>query len=251
MADPLVFLHPFPLDASFWDELIEVLPHDRPMRTVDFPGFGRDEPTETPSIVGVADAVAQGIRQNGEPAVVVGCSMGGFLALSVVARHPECVSGLILTGTGAADDPPERRAERDQAITRIAREGPSEFAAEFASSLLARPAEPEVERRVAEMASRASASAVPSGLAALRDRPDRRAGLRHIRAPTLVIAGEDDPRTPRTAMQELADQIPMGRLVLVPGAGHLAPLEKPDAFAAHMTAFLQNEWPGEAVRPTA
>ena len=250
MPSPLGFIHPFPLDASFWDELIRELPRDRDMHSVGFPGFGGVEPLQSPSIVGHADAVASQIRGGDGPAVLVGCSMGGFVALSIVARHPECVSGLVLTGTAAGGDPPERRAERDGAIELIAREGHQEFVAEFAASLPAQPVRPALARRIEEMTSRTSAPAVSAAIAALRDRPDRRPDLAHIAVPTLVVAGADDPRTPREAMVELAEQVPDARMVLVADAGHLAPLEQPRAVAEHIIGYLNEDLREGPGRPT-
>ncbi len=238
MPRPLVFLHPFPLDSTFWDDLIGELPSDREALCVDFPGFGEATPRPDASVVGVADEVATEIARLGGRAVLVGCSMGGFVAQSVAVRHPERVAGLVLTGTAAANDPPERRSERDQAIARVAADGPDAYVAQFAGSLLAEPSDPTVRARVLAIAGRASGEGVMGALAALRDRPDRRADLARIGAPTLVIAGETDPRTPRAAMQELADGIPGARLVIVPSAGHLAPMERPAEVAAHIRTFL-------------
>lgn len=235
---PLVLLHPFPLDGSFWDDLLTELPVDRPRSAPDVPGFGSAPLRDGAGIVDVADGISSEIDRLGGHAVIVGCSMGGFIALSVAVRRPEQVAGLILTGTGAAADPPERREERDASIERIRAEGSDGFLAEFLPPLMAAGAAASVRDRVRSIAARASPEALVVAIEALRDRPDRSDDLAGIDAPTLVIAGADDGRTPPEAMRRMADEIPGARFVSVPGAGHLAPIETPAAVAEHITAFL-------------
>lgn len=238
MATPLVLLHPFPLDGSFWDDLLAELPADRPRSTPDFPGFGSAPVRDGASIVSVADETSDEIDRLGGRAVVVGCSMGGFIALSVAVRRPEQVAGLILTGTGAGADPPERHEEREGSIERIRADGPEGFLAEFVGPLMAATAPASVRDRVRSIAGRASPEALVGAIEALRDRPDRSGDLAGIDAPTLVIAGADDGRTPPDGMRRMAEGIPGARFVSVPGAGHLAPIEAPSVVAEHIGAFL-------------
>jgi pimeloyl-ACP methyl ester carboxylesterase len=74
--------------------------------------------------------------------------------------------------------------------------------------------------------------AVVAALTALRDRPDRRPELPSIACPTLVIVGTEDTLTPPAEAAAMARAIPNARLAELPGAGHLANLEAPSAFAA-------------------
>ena len=67
---------------------------------------------------------------------------------------------------------------------------------------------------------------------------DLRPDLPRITAPTLAIAGEDDPATPPPYLQEIADGVPDGRLVVVPEAAHLAAAEQPQAVAAAVLEHL-------------
>jgi pimeloyl-ACP methyl ester carboxylesterase len=73
----------------------------------------------------------------------------------------------------------------------------------------------------------------------MRDRPDSSADLSSIAVPTLLICGEQDELTPPSLAQATAREIPRSRLVIIPGAGHLAPMEKPGEVNQAIREFLQ------------
>jgi pimeloyl-ACP methyl ester carboxylesterase len=105
---PLVLLHPFPLDASFWAPVAPLLAADREVVTLEFPGLGAAPPAEAPSVDGYADLVAERIAvMRGGRAAVCGLSLGGYAALSLAARRPAGVAALVLADTRAVADTPE------------------------------------------------------------------------------------------------------------------------------------------------
>jgi len=88
------------------------------------------------------------------------------------------------------------------------------------------------------MMTRAPLRGIVGALHALRERPDSTPLLATIHVPVLVVAGGEDVITPAEGMREMASAIPGAEFVVVPRAGHLAPLEQPDAVNAAITAFL-------------
>jgi len=77
-------------------------------------------------------------------------------------------------------------------------------------------------------------------LTALKERPDSFPLLPTLRnIPVLVLVGDDDQITPRDRAQAMADAIPGARLVVVPGAGHLTPMEQPETTNRVLTEFLE------------
>jgi pimeloyl-ACP methyl ester carboxylesterase len=74
----------------------------------------------------------------------------------------------------------------------------------------------------------------------LANRPDSFPTLKTIRVPTLVAVGEDDTVSPPTMAEAMARNIPGARLTVVPGAGHLLPLEAPDALIQMLNRFLDS-----------
>jgi 3-oxoadipate enol-lactonase len=85
---------------------------------------------------------------------------------------------------------------------------------------------------------RQQAVSVESDLKAMRDRPDSRAFLAEISVPTLIVVGESDVLTPPSESREMATAIPNARLVTIPGAGHLTPMESPVEVARALGDFF-------------
>ena len=125
---------------------------------------------------------------------VVGASIGGYVALAMARRAPERVKGLMLVGSRAADDPPERKAARRMRFA-PRRRRPEAWAPNA-------PAPP-AERTVDE---------VKRAIVALRDRRDHSDVVRSFDGPLWVVVGDGDPFTPLDEAREIAEQAKSGRL---------------------------------------
>ena len=238
---PLVLLHPYPADATFWNRFRAAVDGTREIIAPDAPGFGTAAPQAGWSIASAADDVAEIIRATvpGGAAFVMGLSMGGYTALALAARHPERVTALILADTRAdADDPAARQARRDAAAT-VASGQRDTYLSGLLTRLVAATATADVRAELAACAARQQSDALIGALCALAGRPDRRAELAEIGLPTLVIVGSDDAVTPPSAARELAEGIHDARLVEIPGAGHLTALERPAQVAEAVDGFLE------------
>jgi 3-oxoadipate enol-lactonase len=237
---PLVLLHPYPADATFWDHFRAALGGDRTIIAPDAPGFGTADPRAGWTIAGAADDLA-GLIARATPdgtADVMGLSMGGYLALALAVRHPERVARLILADTRAgADDPAVLRGRRE-AIAAVRSGRRTEYLAGLLPRLLADAADPDVRDALAACAARQPDAALIDALDALAGRPDRRAELADIARPTLVVVGTEDRVTPPAAARELAVGIVGARLIEIPAAGHLSALERPDRVAEAVGWFL-------------
>lgn len=200
--------------------------------TPDFPGFGHDtHAPDQPTIAGFADHVAGLIAEHDGPAIVCGLSLGGYVALALVARHPELVRGLLLANTRADADTPDARLARDRAADVIRIDGFDYWRNEFVPRLLRQTPAPHVLDQVWALAARQSPEAVIGALASLRDRPDRTAELAAIAVPTIVVSGAEDQVTPNEAMDALAAGIPGAQRRVISDAGHLTAIEQPETFA--------------------
>ncbi len=238
---PLVLLHPFPFDSRFWEPQVAALSVDRPVMTVDLPGFGESElPRGEPSLDRWADAVVLEIAAEFHdlPVALGGLSMGGYVALRIAARHPERVEALVLADTRAEADPPEGRAARDAAIERVLAQGTPALVEDLLPNLIAPGSPQEAWDEARRIAAGQSPEAVAAALAAMRDRPDSTDVLASLEVPVLVLVGEHDERTPRPMAEAMARAARHSWLVTVPGAGHLASLEAPEAFNAALRGFL-------------
>lgn len=158
---------------------------------------------------------------------VVGLSLGGMVAQLIAARQPHRVDRLVLLCTAAHY--PDRRSWTERAAT--VRTGGTEAIADAVVErwLTAdyRRDHPEETARLREMVVSIDTEGYAGCCEAIADM-DLRPDLSRIQAPTLVIAGAQDPAVPPERMRELAAEISSSQFVIVPGA-HVPPLEHPDA----------------------
>jgi 3-oxoadipate enol-lactonase len=238
----LLLIHGFPLDSRLWDAQLASLASNVRVIAPDLRGSGRSDAPPGPygmdqhadDLVSLLDSL--GIRR----AVVAGLSMGGYIAFALWRRYPERVRALVLADTRAEPDSPPARANRDASAARVRTSGPAAFAEEMLPRLMA-PASmghPRIRSRALHMMAEQTTAGLLGALAALRDRPDSCPLLPDIAVPTLVIVGREDILTPPADARAMADAIPRARVVEVPGAGHLSPLENPRAFDAALREFL-------------
>jgi 3-oxoadipate enol-lactonase len=241
---PLVLLHAFPFDRRIWRATAAALSKQCQVIVPDLRGFGASRCPSTPfSIADLADDVAALLDRSGlEKATVAGLSMGGYVALAFAARHPQRLERLILADTFAGADSPETRQAREEAIALVQTQGVAAYVDRQRLKLL-RPSADEALWQQVRVLAQQPAQSVVTALAALRDRPDRRAELRAIAVPTLVIVGAEDALTPPSVAQAMAAEISGAQFVTLPGAGHLANLEVPSLFSSAISTFLSRTDP--------
>lgn len=210
----------------------------------DAPGYGRSaEPAEPFTFDSLADDAAALLDHLGAArAHVLGHSFGGVVAQFLTRRHPERVASLILVDTnpGSGSLPePERSVRVRRRLESLATMTPRQIAEARAPTLLSPEAPVElVEEMISIMAEIRPAGYRAAAIA--MGTTDVSHWLSSIEVPTLVICGEDDDVTPPSTAEQLAHAIPRARLVLIPGAGHASPQERPAAFNAAVRGFLRH-----------
>ena len=168
--------------------------------------------------------------------------MGGYVAFEFARRYPEKVAGLILAATRAGADSPEVKEARDKAAGVAIAEGTPAIAEAMLPKLLAPDSyenQPDLVDFVREMMLETSEDGIVGAQAAMRDRPDSTPDLAGLKVPVLVIHGEEDQLIPLAEAEAMAAALPMSRLEVIPGAGHLPNLEKPQEFNDAGREFLE------------
>jgi 3-oxoadipate enol-lactonase len=246
-GDPAVlFVHGFPFRASMWEpQLPVVVGAGRRALAPDLPGFGdSDVPADRSSysIDRYADLVAALAGDLGLGRVVlVGLSMGGYVALAVARRHPGVLAGLVLADTRPDPDTPEGRQGRTDQQARVTEAGQ---VAPFVDGLLDRilaeggSRRAEVRARLGEMMRNTAPAGWVGALEAMKQRSDQTDLLPQVAVPALVVVGESDALAPLEVAEGMAKAIPGARLEVVPDAGHVANLENPEAFNRALAGFL-------------
>jgi pimeloyl-ACP methyl ester carboxylesterase len=176
-----------------------------------------------------------------ERAVVVGLSMGGYIAFAMWRRHRERIRALVLADTRATADTPETIDRRRELIRVAETQGMTAVANAQITGLVGkttRERRPDIYDAMHRMIAQAPPSGVVGALEALMDRPDSTATLATIDVPTLVVCGDEDALTPPKDAAKLADSIRGSRLEVLQGAGHLSNVERPAAFNTVLSEFL-------------
>jgi pimeloyl-ACP methyl ester carboxylesterase len=236
----ILFIHGYPLDRTIWQHQVEHLEGYRRIAP-DLRGMGRsDAPDLGYSMATYADDLAGLLEVLGEESVVLcGLSMGGYIAFEFLRRHPDRVRGLVLMDTKAEADSPEARKARDAQMALVREAGVDALADAMVPKLLAPNVAPAVRDQVRAMILATPVPGVVGALGAMRDRADSRVLLPELgRIPVLVVSGEDDALIPASVAEALANAIPGARLEIIPGAGHLPPLEEPEDTTAALRRFL-------------
>jgi len=239
-VSPLLFLHGVGGGHAAWDAQIPYFAA-RGYRAAawDQPGYG-DAPAVVPyDLEQVAGALAHFIGS--EPAVLVGHSMGGFIAQEAYARFPGLVRALVLCCTSASFGGTGSDFARQFIVARIAPLDQGKTMAEVASRVI-----PPMRSARSQPEGLARAERIMAGVPAQTYRQavqllttfDRRAQLPGIRVPTLLIAGGDDRVAPAAVMERMAQKIPGAEYALLEGCGHLGPMDQPEPFNEALADFL-------------
>jgi pimeloyl-ACP methyl ester carboxylesterase len=194
----VVLLHAFPFDETMWEPQREVLDGHEVVAPNLYALGGN-------SIDGWAEALLEQVEG---PFAAVGASMGGYVALAMARRAPERVRGLLLLGSRAGPDTPERRQAREELLRELRDDG------------LYRATE------------------------ALRDRSDASDVVRSFPGPFLLVVGAEDDLLPESEAQAIVASARQGRLEVVEDAGHIVSQDQPRRFNELLREFL--EWTSTA-----
>jgi pimeloyl-ACP methyl ester carboxylesterase len=243
MGVPLLLVHGFPLDYRMWQPQLDELSASARVIAPDLRGFGRTTVTDDVSMERLADDLALFVRTLGirEPIVFCGLSMGGYVAWQFWRKHRDLVRALILCDTKASPDTPDAAANRRKMAEHVLEKGTSIVA----EAMLPKMFEPETVATnpgavayVREVILHSSPKGIAAAQRGLAERIDARPLLATINVPSLVIVGEHDAISPPEEMRTVADAIPGSKLVIVPAAGHMAPLEAPEPVNNAIREFL-------------
>ncbi len=226
---PLFLLCGLLSDETIWADVPRRLADKADVHVASFNGFS--------TLGAMAEQVLSVAPQR---FAVAGHSMGGRVALEIWRRAPQRISGLALLNTGVH---PTRDAEHENrgVLVRLARtQGMTALAAKWLPPMMG--ASPE---RIAElmpaltaMVERATLESFAGQIAALLNRPDARPLLPTITVPTLLLSGTNDTWSSISQHADMQRQVPHSTLVEVAGAGHMAPIERPDAVARALRGWL-------------
>jgi len=217
------------LDERLWQHQVPALADLADIRVPDFTSQDSGEAMAASVLASMPERFA-----------LAGLSMGGYVALEVVRQAPERVTRLALLDTRARLDTPEEAARR-RGLMELARKGSFKGVTPKLLPLLLHPRNLEIAALtglVMDMAARVGRESFLRQETAILNRADYLPLLPTIAQPTLVLCGRQDALTPLAFHEELAAGIPGARLVVIEEAGHLSPLEQPEAVTRALRRWL-------------
>ncbi|HSH59794.1 MAG TPA: alpha/beta fold hydrolase [Acidimicrobiales bacterium] len=242
---PVLLLHAFPFHSGMWQPQLDALSGRHRIIAPDLKGFGASDAPEdvaSYSMANYADEVAALLSTlELDQVVVVGLSMGGYVAFSLLERHRSCVAGLVLADTRAGRDSEQVLQRRTEQQRRVREEGTVAVIDTLLDALLCehtREHRPEVVLEARRLMDNPPAGFL-GALEAMKTRPDATSRLGSIDVPTLVLVGDHDQLSPPEEARAMHEQIPGSRFTVLPNAGHLTNLEVPDAFNQALGDFLE------------
>lgn len=170
------------------------------------------------------------------PVVITGFSMGGYVAIDMMARPARAVQGLALLSTSARPESPDSAALREKTMAAMQSNFPK--VVEGILQWNTHQASPELLSRMRQMLLEVGPEVAVGQMRAIMGRADHRPALAKLQLPVRVLCGQHDRVTPPELAQELAATIPTSQLHLIDDSGHMLPLEKPAEVVSHLKALL-------------
>ena len=194
---PVVFIHGFCENKEIWRDFVQPLSQKARVIVIDLPGFGDNPELTAPvTVADFAEAIFHFLQQKGvERCIMIGHSLGGYVALAFAEKFPQRLRGLGLFHSTAYPDTIEKKQGRDKTIDFIERYGADEFVNEFIPPLFSegkRFEEKETINWLIDMAKKTAKSTIIESIRAMRDRKDRSKVLEKMAQPVLFISGKND-----------------------------------------------------------
>ncbi len=233
----VVFLHAFPLQSAMWEPNLGTLPDG--WRAVA-PDLRWDAGVGMSDLAG--DVVDLLDHLDVTRAVVVGCSMGGYVLFEVLKSAPRYLSAVGLVSTRPGADNEEGRRNRQKMIDQVERDGVETIAAQMVPKLLGATTQrdrPDLAAYVRTLIMGNTPERVKAAVTAMMERKDSTSLLEKIDVPALVIHGAEDALIPPTEAEGMHRAIRTSQLELIPLSGHLPNLEQQVAFDGILAQFLK------------
>lgn len=239
----IVLLHGHAYDRSMWNAQVPALV-EAGWRVIapDLRGFGDSAVTEgIVSTEEFSNDLALLLDELGvETAVVLGFSMAGQIAMQFAHDHADCLRGLVICDTVPEAEDRAGRRRRHVGADAILADGMDAYAEKVLSVMVSPQTieqKPDTAEAVRAMIAAAPAEGSAASMRGRASRQDFRQLLPALQLQSLVIVGEDDAFD-NGAGQRMAEALPQGRLVTIPGAGHTPPMETPQEFTDALVSFL-------------
>lgn len=241
----IVLLHGFAETSHVWKKQSPFLGNQFRVIAPEIPNVGAGfAPALLASIDLMADAVAALIQSiSGEPVILLGHSMGGYITLAVAEKHPQLLQAFGLIHSTAFADTDEKRETRKKAISFIQKNGAAAFLQTTAAGLFSQQSgqqHPEWINEAVMMGSHFAPEVLMANYEAMMARPDRTNGLQGSKLPVLFIIGKEDKAVlPEDVMKQV--HLPqVSYFHLLDNVGHMGMWEAADKVNSFIQKFIED-----------
>lgn len=229
-------IHGHGVDASIWEGIYADLVLEASVSKPDVA-----QCTNLITIEAYADEIKKRLKVEGiQQVILVGHSMGGYIALAFAEKYPEQMAGLVLYHSTAVADDENRQEVRRQAIEGLQKQGSAPFIQKQLPKMVAPNYPPEKTEQLVERYQNLPADALIAGLKAMAARPDRTHVLRNALYPVLLVLGDQDQLIPLEKIAHLTDLSDRISVAIIERAGHLSMVEQPQQSVQVLRNYLRH-----------
>jgi pimeloyl-ACP methyl ester carboxylesterase len=242
-GEVIVLIHGFAEDRQIWAGIKEALNEYR-LILPDLPGSGASALTQPLSIESMAEAVAEILRlEKIEQAIIIGHSMGGYVALAIAEKFPAMFKALGLVHSTAFADGEEKKTARRKNIQFIQSHGSYEFLKQSMPGLFGESFKQSHGKVVAELIEKYrnfNPEALVAYQEAMINRPDRTQVLVNTSKPVLFIIGKHDTAVPFDDSMKLCHLPALSYIHILDQTGHMGMLEEPGTSIDILKNFIKD-----------
>ena len=238
----VVLIHGFAENNQVWEQQQHFLSEQFYVISPDLPGSGQTPLTEALSIESMAEYVHAALQEDGiEKAVIIGHSMGGYVALAMAEKYPAMVKGLGLFHSTAAPDSEEKKEGRLKSINIIEQYGADAFIKQALPNMFSpvyKKQHPEQVEAYVSMGLQCPQESLIAYYRAMINRPDRTAILSSLQVPVLFVIGKDDTAIPLKGVLSQVSLPHTSSIHIFDHTGHMGMWEVPEASRLLLQAFI-------------
>lgn len=232
----IALIHGHGVDSAIWSGIDAGLSADAPVVAPDFSYVATHS-----SIDEYAELLHKQLAaETGETGrvILVGHSMGGYIALAFAEKHPDMTAGLVLFHSTAYADDEAKKEQRQQTIQSLNTHGAAPFIEKTLPKMVAPSFPANQLQPYIDQYKNLPVDALAAGMTAMMHRPDRTHVLRDARFPVLLVLGEEDQITPFGKTMELAELSHQISAAPIERAGHLSMVEQPESALGVLRVFV-------------
>ncbi|MBI3139509.1 MAG: alpha/beta hydrolase [Sphingobacteriales bacterium] len=243
-GNPVMLVHGFGEEADVWNEIVDSLKEKYLLIIPELPGSGHSEQVGDMSVEGMATVLHTILREeNLSRCVLIGHSMGGYIALAFAEKYRDHLSGFGLFHSTAYADSEEKKAIRRKGIEFIREHGAFVFLKASTPNLFSPRTREEnaglVEKQIAGL-TRFTTEALVAYYMAMINRPDRRDLLGQLAVPVLFIIGKHDNAVPPADSFRQSQLPEISYIHQLDKSGHMGMLEEPERCTEILEEFLRD-----------